>query len=230
MAPRVLIKGFLLLSGLALLGFWFHGSDWGGSLNESWIDARVRENGIQGVFLFLLVGGFFTALALPRQIIAFLAGYAFGVGFGTLYGALAALLGCVLTFGYARMLGRGLIQNRLRGRAERLSRFVLDHPFAMTLLLRLLPVGSNFLLNLAAGVSRVRAAPFFAGSFIGYLPQTLVFALVGSGVRVDPSVNFAIALVLFLLSAAIGIGLYRRFTQVAEVVGSTKEGPGRRTP
>ena len=59
-------------------------------------------------------------------------------------------------------------------------------PSAATLTLRLLPVGSNMLLNLVAGVSeRARQAPFMAASAIGYLPQTVVFALLGGGVRVS---------------------------------------------
>ena len=53
----------------------------------------------------------------------------------------------------------------------------------MTLLIRLLPVGNNFATSLAAGVSRVPARPFLLGSLLGYMPQTMVFALAGSGVE-----------------------------------------------
>lgn len=212
MHTRVILKGLTLIVSLAMLGYLFHSSDLGGSINEAWIDARVRDNGLQGFLLFLMMGGLFTAIGLPRQIIAFLAGYAFGIALGTLFGALAALLGCILTFTYARFIGQELLQTRLRGRAERFDRFVQHHPFSMTLLLRLLPVGSNLVINLAAGISSIRAQPFFAGSFVGYLPQTLVFALVGSGVRVDPALNLSLAIALFLASGALGIWLYRRFT------------------
>lgn len=212
MNAGVILKGLALIISLALLGYLFHSSDLGGSINEAWIDARVRDNGLQGILLFLMMGGIFTAIGLPRQIIAFLAGYAFGIVMGTLFGALAALLGCVLSFTYARSLGQGLLQPRLRGRAERFDRFVRHHPFSMTVLLRLLPVGSNLVINLAAGVSSIRAIPFFAGSVVGYLPQTLVFALVGSGVRVDPALNLSLAIALFLASGALGVWLYRRFT------------------
>jgi uncharacterized membrane protein YdjX (TVP38/TMEM64 family) len=83
----------------------------------------------------------------------------------------------------------------------------------MTLVVRLLPVGSNALTNLLAGVSSVRALPFFAGSTLGFLPQNLVFALAGSGVNLDPAVRLSVAAILFVISSLLGIWLYRRHRQ-----------------
>lgn len=211
MKARVILKGLALMLSLALLGYVFRTSDLGSGVNTAWIDARVRGHGFNGAALFLLMGGLFTAIGLPRQIIAFLGGYAFSVWLGTLLGALAALLGCMLSFGYARLFGRELLRPRLGGRARRLDRFIHDHPFSMTVLVRLLPVGNNLLTNLAAGVSSVRPAFFFFGTLLGYLPQTLVFALVGSGVQIAPAVKLALAIGLFLASGALGTWLYRRF-------------------
>jgi uncharacterized membrane protein YdjX (TVP38/TMEM64 family) len=211
MKARVIVKGLALMLSLALLGSLFHASDLGNSVNEAWIDARVRGHGVNGALLFLLMGGLFTAVGLPRQIIAFLGGYAFSVGLGTLLGAVAALLGCMLSFSYARFFGRGLLRARLGERAGRFDRFIHDHPFSMTVLVRLLPVGSNILTNLAAGISSIRARHFYSGTLLGYLPQTLVFALVGSGVHIAPALKLGLAAGLFLVSGAIGAWLYRRF-------------------
>ena len=157
------------------------------------------------------MGAMFTALGLPRQIIAFLGGYAFSLLLGTLLGALAALLGCMLAFTYARLFGKGLLRTRLGARAGRFDAFVHDHPFSMTLLICLLPVGSNLLTNLAAGVSSIRPSPFFSGAFLGYLPQTLVFALVGSGAHIAMRLKLGLALALFLVSGALGIYLYKHY-------------------
>lgn len=211
MNVRVLVKGLLLILSLALLGYLFNSSDLGGSLNEAWIDARVRGHGVEGGMMFLLMGALFTAIGLPRQVIAFLGGYAFNVALGTLLGALAALLGCALSFGYARFFGKGLVRARLGERARRFDRFIQEHPFSMTVLIRLLPVGSNVLTNLAAGVSSVRPTHFLAGTLLGYLPQTLVFALVGSGVHIAPITKLSLAIALFLVSGALGVYLYQRF-------------------
>lgn len=211
MKARVILKGLVLILSLALLGCLFQRSDLGNSVNEAWIDARVRGHGLDGTLLFLLMGAIFTAIGLPRQVIAFLGGYAFNVGLGTLLGTLAALLGCMLTFAYARFFGKGLLRARLGERAGRFDRFIHEHPVSMTVLVRLLPVGGNLLTNLAAGISSIRSSHFFLGSFLGYLPQTLVFALVGSGVHIAPALKLALAVALFLILGALGAWLYRSF-------------------
>ena len=211
MKARVILKGLALMLSLALLGYLFKSSDLGNSVNEAWIDARVRGHGVNGALLFLLMGGVFTAIGLPRQIIAFLGGYAFSIELGTLLGALAALVGCMLSFGYARLFGKGLLRARLGERAGRFDHFIHEHPFSMTVLVRLLPVGSNLLTNLAAGISSIRPAAFFSGTLLGYLPQTLVFALVGSGVHIAPTLKLALAIGLFIISGVLGAWLYRRF-------------------
>lgn len=218
MNARVVFKGLALILSLALLGWLFNSSDLGDSVNEAWIDAHVRGHGFSGELLFLLMGGLFTAIGLPRQVIAFLGGYAFDVGLGTLLGALAALLGCALSFVYARFFGKGLLRARLGERAGRFDRFIHHHPFSMTVLVRLLPVGSNILTNLAAGISSIRPLPFFLGTLVGYLPQTLIFALVGSGTQINPVLKIGLAIVLFLVSVVLGLYLYRR-TRAASALG-----------
>jgi uncharacterized membrane protein YdjX (TVP38/TMEM64 family) len=108
------------------------------------------------------------------------------------------------------MLGRDFVVSRFPGRVKRIDDFLRDNPLSMTLLIRLLPLGSNLVTNLAAGVSSVSAVPFFQGSAIGYLPQTLIFALVGSGISVDPELRIAISVILFVISGILGVSLYRK--------------------
>jgi uncharacterized membrane protein YdjX (TVP38/TMEM64 family) len=166
---------------------------------------------VPGELLFIAVGGIVTALAVPRHIVSFLGGYAFGLALGTALALCATELGCVLAFFYARLVARPLVAKRLGARVRRIDDFLAANPFSMTLLIRLLPVGNNFATCLAAGVSRVPAQPFLLGSLVGYLPQTFVFALAGSGVEMGGSLRFAYAAAFFLASGAIGIWLYRRY-------------------
>jgi uncharacterized membrane protein YdjX (TVP38/TMEM64 family) len=194
---------WLLRSGLAL--------DW---MSEDWrarIDRDVRGQGIAGELLFVAVGGLACGLAVPRHFVSFFGGYAFGVGLGTLLAVAATELGCALTFFYARLVGRPLVAKRFGARVQRIDDFLAANPFSMTLLIRLLPIGNNFATSLAAGVSRVPAQPFLLGSLLGYIPQTLVFALAGSGVETGAGVRLALAVLLFFIAAAIGIWLYRRY-------------------
>jgi uncharacterized membrane protein YdjX (TVP38/TMEM64 family) len=225
--PQVLLRGVALLASLAALGWtaqWVLDAQ---LLSPQWIDAEVVGHGAAGYTIFVGIGALATALGFPRQVVAFLGGYAFGAVVGTELALVAAILGCVGTFLYARGFARPLLARRLAGRVRKFDEFVGLHPFQMTMIVRLLPVGSNVLTNLIAGVSRVRAAPFFAGSVVGYLPQTLAFALVGSGVAIDPLFELALGATLFVASALLGIALYRRHrhgTALEEAIDDALEG------
>ncbi len=207
---RFIFKGLLVLASLVLIGFLARYSGLGNLLDESWIDRSVRGQGLTGELLFVGVGTLATAVGMPRQVIAFMGGYAFGFIQGTLLSTGATVLGCLATFYYARLLGRGLVAGRFPGKVRQVDAFISSNPFTMTLLIRLLPVGSNVVTNLAAGVSSVTVAPFVLGSALGYLPQMAIFALVGSGIGVDPVWRIGIGVVLFVLSGVLGVYLYRR--------------------
>ena len=211
MKPRVLVSGLALLATLVAIGWVIDSGVFGDVLNPAWIDTDVRGKGVGGEILFLCVAGVATAVALPRHVVSFLGGYAFGVLLGVLLALIGTVIGCIVTFFYARVVGRPLVSARLGARVQRVEDFLAAHPFWMTVLIRLLPVGNNFATNLAAGVSRVPAIPFFLGSALGYVPQTLVFALAGSGVEVGAAWRIGIAVALFLVSGVIGAWLYRRY-------------------
>ncbi|RJQ46227.1 MAG: TVP38/TMEM64 family protein [Gammaproteobacteria bacterium] len=211
MNPRVILRGLLLIATLIGLGYLLEITQFGATLNEAWIDSEVRGKGLSGEVLFIAAGGLFTALGLPRQAVAFLGGYAFGFISGGALALLAALFGCVSAFYYARLLGRNFVAARFPRRIKKLDAFLRGHPFSMALLIRLLPVGSNAATNLVAGVSSVRGLPFFAGSALGYIPQTAVFALIGSGIQLDPTLRISVGVALFLISGILGVWLYRKY-------------------
>ncbi len=165
---------------------------------------------VGGAGLMLAGGGLLTAAGVPRSVTAFAGGYAFGLWVGLALAMGAQLLGCLATFVWARVIGRDWARRRLAGRWARLHAMLVRRPFAATLTLRLLPVGSNLLVNLAAGLAGIPAAPFMAATVIGYLPQTAIFCLLGSGVHVGRGIQLAVAASLFAASAALGLLLARR--------------------
>ncbi len=208
--PRVLLKGLVFIATLVGIGFLIRETGLKSLIDTHWIDAEIRGRGVTGELLFLAIGAFFTGVGLPRQIVSFLGGYAFGFVTGTLVALGATTLGCIGAFYYARFLGRAVVAHRFPGRIRRADEFLKDNPVATTLLIRLLPVGSNVATNLIAGVSSVPAAPFFVGSALGFVPQTAIFALVGSGIDVAPEFRITLGVALFLVSGIIGFYLYRR--------------------
>ena len=211
MKLKTYLPGLVFLATLIAVGYVLESGMLTGLLSEDWIDREVRGKGIPGELLFVAVGGLVMAVAVPRHMISFLGGYAFGLGLGTLLALAATELGCILVFFYGRFVGRPLVSERLRARVQRIEDFLAANPFSMTLLIRLLPVGNNFATCLAAGLSRVPARPFLLGSLVGYVPQTFVFTLAGSGIEMGASFRIAMAVVFFVVSGALGIWLYRRY-------------------
>lgn len=209
----VWLRGSFLIFSLIGIGLLLKGAGLEHLFERAWIDANVRGSGLHGYGLFLAAGVLVTAVGLPRQVVAFFGGYAFGVTAGLLLGALAALGGCILSFFYARLFGRSLVRRMFPDKLRRFDEFISGHPFTMTLLVRLLPVGSNLVTNLIAGVSRIPKLAFFGGSLVGYLPQTLVFALAGSGLTVGSQWQIGLSIVLLIVSALLGVRLYRLLRQ-----------------
>ena len=197
--PAVLLAG-LVGAGLALRGLG--------------LDARVAAAGENGPLGFMAVGALACAAGMPRQVVAYAGGLAFGFWPGAVLALVAEMLGCVADFYWARLAARGWamrwLRSRAGGRLDRLDRFLCARAFTATLTLRLLPVGSNVVLNLLAGVSGVAAGPFLLASLLGYVPQTAVFALLGSGVRVSEWVTVALGMAGFAASTLLGVLLLRR--------------------
>jgi uncharacterized membrane protein YdjX (TVP38/TMEM64 family) len=204
---RLAWKPALMLVGLAAAAL---------LLRQTGFDPRAAmdDAGRQGPAWFVLLGTVACALAVPRQLVALAAGYAFGVWPGVVLALLAEGAGCAIDFWWARLLGRraaaGFLRRREGGRLDRLNRFLSARAFTATLTLRLLPLGSNVVLNLLAGVSGVAFAPFLLGSVLGYVPQTVVFSLAGSGASVSDGTQLALSAALLLASVALGVVLLRR--------------------
>jgi uncharacterized membrane protein YdjX (TVP38/TMEM64 family) len=206
-----LLKVALLAAGLALGGWLLREL---GGRPEDWVDRFGLQQTLWGETAFLAIATLACAVGLPRQAVAFLGAYAFGVWTGGGLSLLAQLLGCAATYGWAALIGRDWAERRLAGRFGRRLRALRDvlaaSPFNATLALRLLPIGNNLALNLLAGLSGLPLGAFLAASAVGYLPQTAIFALAGSGVAVDRNGQIALAAGLFVVSAMLGLWMLRR--------------------
>lgn len=207
---KPLLKGLVMIAGLVAIGYAARALGVVEMLDPQWLDTQVKGRGFWGEVVFVAAGAALTGVGLPRQLVAFGGGYAFGLWEGTAWALLAQTLGCAAAFWYARLFGRDFVRHRFGARIAKVDGFLRGNPFTMTLLIRFLPVGSNVVTNLAAGVTSVGARPFLAGSILGYLPQTVIFALLGSGIHVEPELRITLSVVLFVASGVLGVWLWRR--------------------
>lgn len=222
---KAVAKGLVMLVGLGLAVYLSRAIGVGDMLeNTKWFNEEVLGVGPLSVFIFIGVGALFTAVGLPRQIIGFLGGFAFGAIGGTLLATLGSGLGCALASAYSRWGGRELVERKLGHRVGKMDRFLRHDPFNTALAIRLFPLGSNFLTNLAAGVSSIPLMPFILGSTLGYIPQNFIFALFGAGMNKESTLGIAVSVgmsvVLFAISGWLGMRVYRRYrTQAAGAIG-----------
>jgi uncharacterized membrane protein YdjX (TVP38/TMEM64 family) len=208
--PKLLLRGAIMMAVLICAGvlmehykfqeivdyFRFSGAD-----DAGWMNGRTA---------FMVLSMVFTAVGGPRQVVAFFAAYFFGMGEGFAVALLATLLGALVALA-AGATFREEARRFIRGKLDIALQMWGSNAFTVTLLIRLLPVGSNVVTNIAAGAMGVPVLRFIAGSAAGYVPQTLVFALMGSGVNLGSSAKIAMSIVLFLASVVLGVLLYARY-------------------
>lgn len=215
---KAVIKGLVMLIGLGAAVYFSRAVGVGDMLkNTQWFNEHVLGSGPLSVLIFLGVGALFTAVGLPRQMVGFLGGFAFGVVSGTVLSTIGSGLGCAMASAYSRWGGREFVERKLGRRVERMDRFLRHEPFNTALAIRLFPLGSNLITNLAAGVSSIPLMPFILGSTIGYIPQNFIFALFGAGMNRESTTGVALSvgmsLILFVVSGWMGMRVYRRYRQ-----------------
>ena len=208
--PR-LLRGLFVMVSLIIVGVVLRWLNFGKLLETNWINAEIRGQGIYGGVLFIGVGSLFTALGLPRQLVSFFGGYAFGFLTGTCISLFATLVGALIALQYSRLMGRTFFTHHFPRHIKRIDDFLAKQTITTILVLRFSPFTNNLITNLAAGISGIRIIPFLIGSALGYLPQTLIFALLGSGFTLDPEIRIGISILLFLSSTICSIWLWNRY-------------------
>lgn len=129
--------------------------------------------------LYLVVCGQ-PVVPVPVTILIMAAGLAFGPLWGAVLSIAGSMLRALAQYGVARLLGRQTIQRLLRGRLARLDQLASQYGFRTALAFRLLPMGAPFdLQNIVLGLSPVSLRAYAAATFLGLLPVTIVFVLVG---------------------------------------------------
>ncbi|MBI4987969.1 MAG: VTT domain-containing protein [Rhodocyclales bacterium] len=122
-----------------------------------------------------------VALGAPRLIFYVLGGLAFGFWQGLVLAQVGAVIGSFITFCAVRSGGRGWLQQRFGGHRFVGKAFRVRSSIKAVVMIRQLPLAS-VMINSGLALSQVNARVFLIGTFLGYLPQGVIAALIGSGV------------------------------------------------
>lgn len=208
--PKIALRGLLLIVLLIGAGWYIRQFDFEEILGRLNFTADGGTDWLHGPIGYFLLGALFTGFGGPRQVVSFFAAYFFGFAGGLVLALAATLGGCMLAL-LAASGFREAARRFIRGRLDVAVQLWARNTFVFTLILRLLPFTSNLVTNLAAGATGMPRGPFLAASAVGYLPQTFVFALMGSGVNVGSRAQIALSILLFGLSVLIGIWTWARY-------------------
>ncbi|MEE9332508.1 MAG: VTT domain-containing protein [Granulosicoccaceae bacterium] len=175
-----------------------------------YLGVYLQSAGEFGLVAMVLLASLGIAVGLPRQLFAFVFGFAYGTMVGFLAAVLSAIAGCVVTYTLVRYLLSVRFRHRYPDTKAKLTAWVKEDIFLKIVILRFQPLGTNLISNVCAGLVPVPAITFFAGSAIGFIPQSLVFSMLGSGVRLGSAVQMWISLVLLLISVVLALLVYKR--------------------
>jgi uncharacterized membrane protein YdjX (TVP38/TMEM64 family) len=181
-------KKILILGLMALLATLFFYLDLGRFLNlEALKDNREQMAAYYGahrlatVLLFMAIYIMITALSLPgAAILSLAAGAVFGALPGTVYANIAATIGATLAFLSTRFLLHDHVQRQFGARLEKLNRELEERGLNYLLFLRLVPIFPFFLINLAAGLTRLPLRTFIIGTMAGIIPGGFVYCNAGA--------------------------------------------------
>lgn len=188
-----------------LLARYFHGFDL--LLN----DHNLLRQGVKGPLIFLSIAILMCMVGFPRQIVCLTAGVVYGFWFGIFYATIATVIGAILAYNWARWLGQEWGKKYLsHAKLKKIHHFIQTNPFHTILICRLMPVGSSVLLNTMAGIVGISITPFIGATFLGSFPQTVVFVLLGGGIRIGHFGQIFISIFLLILSVSIGLFLMKR--------------------
>ncbi len=122
-----------------------------------------------------------TAVSFPgATVLTLAAGALFGLGVGTLVVSFASSLGATLAFLAARYVLRDAVRARFGARLRDIDQGLERDGSFYLFTLRMVPLVPFFVINLAMGLTRMRAGVFYGVSQLGMLAGTLVYVNAGT--------------------------------------------------
>jgi pyruvate/2-oxoglutarate dehydrogenase complex dihydrolipoamide dehydrogenase (E3) component/uncharacterized membrane protein YdjX (TVP38/TMEM64 family) len=122
-----------------------------------------------------------TALSVPgAAVLTLAAGALFGLAWGVVLVSFASSLGALLAFLGARFLLRESVRARFGNRLGEIDRGMQRDGALYLFTLRLVPLVPFFVINLAMGLTAIRARTFYWVSQVGMLAGTVVYVNAGT--------------------------------------------------
>lgn len=169
-------------------------------------DQLYQQHRLTVLGAYALIYILVTALSLPGATIMTLAGGAlFGLWTALLIVSFASSIGATLAFLVSRFLLRDWVQTRFGDKLSSINRGVEREGAFYLFSLRLVPLFPFFVINLAMGLTPLKAGLFYLVSQIGMLPGTFVYINAGTQLGQLESAAGILSLPMIISFALLGI-------------------------
>lgn len=180
-ALRALAVSFVLFGGVGIVFFFgaqVLGFD-GERALEGWLGAA------RGPWSLPVAVAAFAALAFigtPQIVLIAAAVVAFGPMTGAAYSWIGTMVSALVGFYLGRSAGAKTLERFSGEGVQRFMRLVGENGFLASLIVRLVPSAPFIVVNMAAGVTPMRASHFVAGTGIGIVPKIVLTAFAGASI------------------------------------------------
>ncbi len=185
--------------------------------------AWTNEHVLLSAFSFMVIYTVAVAVSVPGAVFLTLAGgFLFGPIFGTILVVLSATMGSILLYFAVKTSLGDWFAHKATGWVSRMRQGFQENAFSYLLFLRLVPLFPFWVVNIVPAILGVNPVTFIAATFLGIMPGSLVYVLLGNGLNhvfaTHQQPNFGIILdpilfypLLALASLSLLPVIYRKF-------------------
>lgn len=172
------------------------------SLRHSLRGGDIPGGIYSSMVVFLFGFGILIGIGVPRLWVSAAAGAIYGAIPGFFLALLASVLGAVIIYKLGETLLSSFLLNRFNGKIESWAQRFRENAFWWVLYIRLFPFANASITGVLCGCSKVPLQHYLAGSTLGFVPLTIVFATFGSGGMSGSYHQIALGFGLLALSIA----------------------------
>lgn len=184
---------------------------------KEWIDSL----GPWGPIAYILIYTVAAVFLLPGAALTPVAGFLFGLGWGTLWTIIASNLGANAAFLVGRYFARDFVSRKIEGNEKfsAIDSAVGREGWKMVGLTRLSPIFPFVLLNYAYGLTKVKWSHYSMATLIGMLPGTVMYVYIGyiptlaGGDSKQDTAKIVVSILFFLGTVAATIFITRLATK-----------------
>ena len=210
-AWRTLLISFLLFGGVGLV-FVFGASALGfngAATVERWMGAA---SGPWALPVAVLAFAALAFVGVPQIMLIAAAVVAFGPTLGFAYSWIGTMVSSLVGFYLGRAAGSAALERFSGDGVRRFMRLIARNGFAASFIVRLVPSAPFIVVNMAAGVTPMRAIDFTLGTALGIIPKIVLTAFAGGSIvrLMQGHVGREVGWLLLIVAVWIGLGWMAR--------------------